>query len=299
MPSFKRAAESLLVASGLPAMAQRWRAGRSLILAYHNVIGTEDISHGDRSLHLRVDDFESQIELIASAFDVVPLSVLLKGSTSRNAGAIALTFDDAYHGVFWYALPVLVRRNLPFTVFVAPDLLGRTTWWDELADPVSGAVPDPLRSHAMEVLAGRTDVVLQWARPVATNAEALPRIATEGELVAASAQAKGLLTLGSHSWSHAQLAALPHAELDAELQRPLRWLRERFTSVIDILSYPYGRWSKTTEQHALDVGYKGSLRIEGGWMRSTPPTQFGLPRMNIPAGITDNGFKIRVAGISL
>ena len=62
--------------------------------------------------------------------------------------------------------------------------------------------------------------------------------ATESELTGVAAVAG--ITFGSHTWSHPNLAALEAQPLDAELHRPLAWLRERYEGVLPVLTYPYG-----------------------------------------------------------
>jgi peptidoglycan/xylan/chitin deacetylase (PgdA/CDA1 family) len=105
------------------------------------------------------------------------------------------------------------------------------------------------------------------------------------------------ITLASHTWSHPNLAALAAAELEDELQRPLAWLRERFTGVLPFISYPYGLSSPAVERAAADAGYEAALRIDGGWLRDGSVNRYAIPRLNVPSGISDAGFRLRCSGV--
>jgi hypothetical protein len=78
----------------------------------------------------------------------------------------------------------------------------------------------------------------------------------------------------------------------------MTWLRERFASFIPWLTYPYGLYSPAAQAAADKAGFTGALRVDGGWLRShAPRAAFALPRMNIPAGVSINGFRMRIDGI--
>jgi peptidoglycan/xylan/chitin deacetylase (PgdA/CDA1 family) len=123
-----------------------------------------------------------------------------------------------------------------------------------------------------------------------------PRIATTDEL--ARAVGRGRITLGAHSWSHANLCALEPTELERELSAPDEWLRARFDCVVPFFSYPYGLSSPAVEAAAARSGYRAALRVDGGWMsRAGHDRPLALPRFNVPAGLSLDGFRLRLAGI--
>jgi peptidoglycan/xylan/chitin deacetylase (PgdA/CDA1 family) len=243
-----------------------------------------------------VNRFAEQLDLLGEGFDIVPLGTLLDlepGSHPR----IAITIDDAYAGALECGLPELVRRRLPATVFVTPAFLGgHSFWWDAIAGP--DGLPDDLRSYALETLRGDDAAIREWARESGrslTEPPAHGRCASEEELKRAAALPG--ITLGSHTWSHPNLAVLEAARLTEEVTRPLAWLRERFEGVVPWLSYPYGRWSPAVAAAARGAGYRAAVRVEGGWYRRGAGGDYGLPRLNVPAGISGDGFSLRLAGL--
>ena len=301
----KRASEILLARSGIAALARRWRGAQAVVLAYHNVLPDRAAAVGDGSLHLPRRAFAAQLDQLRRTHDVVPLDAVLDPSASRrNRPRAALTFDDAYRGAITIGLAEVVARGMPATVFVAPQFVGGGTfWWDALADPPGGEVQPAVRAQAVEALAGDDGAVRAWARATGLRVAEVPawaRVAAEEEL-----QAVGRLpgiTFGAHSWGHPNLTRVTAARLQDELRRPLQWLRDRFTPVIDWLAYPYGCWSPEVEEAAGAAGYRAAVRVDGGWLPRAAPrvpaaARFHLPRLNVPAGVSAEGFVLRCAGL--
>jgi peptidoglycan/xylan/chitin deacetylase (PgdA/CDA1 family) len=122
------------------------------------------------------------------------------------------------------------------------------------------------------------------------------RGAQEHDLVAAAGRPG--ITLGSHSWNHPNLPRLDDAALATELTLPFDWLRERFTNVLPVISYPYGLSSDRVESAARAAGYTAGLRIEGGWLsREAAKHPFAVPRLDVPSGLSAAGFELRTAGV--
>ena len=297
--AFKRIAELTVCRSGALALARRRVRGRDLVLAYHDVIPTGRACGGDNSLHLAQADFAGQLDLLQDTHRVVPLETLLtEHRQPRESARVAITFDDAYAGALTAGLDELALRGMPATIFVTPALLGVVPWWDRLADAARGSMAPAHRRYALEALEGRHAAILAWAglddRRVASPDL---RIATEAELLAASHRT--LVALESHSWSHANLAALSGDALADELTRPLRWLRERTGVMSRCISYPYGLYSPRVEYAAREAGYTAAFRVDGGWARDELRTHpMAIPRYNVPSGLSLDGFRIRLAGLA-
>ena len=291
----KRGAEAALARSGAARLLGT-RSG-ALVLAYHNVVPEGSPREGDASLHLPQHAFAEQLDSVTRTHEVVPLDALLQ-PTAADSGRprVAVTFDDAYQGSVTAGVAELVTRQLPATIFVAPAFVGgRTFWWDAI---VPAGEPASFRERALAELGGSDARVRTWARQQGLD-EVVPhpdnRAADEATLQAATAHPG--ITLGSHTWSHPNLARTEGAALIEELVRPLEWLRERFSAVIPWLAYPYGLSSAAAERAAAEVGYAGALRVEGGWIPDGFANPFALPRLNIPAGLSADGFRLRMQGM--
>jgi peptidoglycan/xylan/chitin deacetylase (PgdA/CDA1 family) len=297
----KRVGERVVISTGIAAIVRRTMPGRTLILAYHNVMpdGDGDDVRGDISLHLPRRQFARHLDALGRLGDVVPLSSIDDEPRSGRPRFV-VTFDDAYAGALSAGVDELRRRGMPATVFVAPGLLGQTTWWDALADPTSGLTPDDTRHHALTQLAGRADVILAWARSTLgrqADPRGAPQIGTLEQL--RSALAYDGLTVASHTWSHLNLAALGAAELERELRSAAEWLTAQFPErYAPWLSYPYGLSTPAVERAAMAIGYTAAVRVNGGWIGThSAPNRFAVPRYNVPRGLSDAGLSLRLSGI--
>ena len=124
------------------------------ILCYHNVVPADAAPSGEPGLHVRCDEFDRQMRWLADHYRVVPLRELVdrleSGAHLRNLAAI--TFDDAYAGVFQYALPILRACHLPATIFVVAGAVDRCEffWWD-LPEVLTCVTPERRRRWLTEL----------------------------------------------------------------------------------------------------------------------------------------------------
>jgi peptidoglycan/xylan/chitin deacetylase (PgdA/CDA1 family) len=233
---------------------------------------------GDRSLHLPRSHFAQQLDALVKTHDVIALDRVLSDSSDNRRPRAAITFDDAYTGAVTMGVDELAKRELPATIFVAPAYIGRR--------------------RALEEFDGEETRIRAWARRGVVHTRPVQdylRPATEEELC--SALRHNGITCASHSWSHPNLPRLDPARIRRELVQPLRWLTERFDSVIAWLAYPYGISSPVTDQLAADVGYQGSVLASGGWLPTRPQSCYSLPRLNVPSGLSLDGFVLRAVGL--
>ena len=274
-----------------------------MVLAYHNVLPVGQPALGDRSLHLALAEFCTQLDLLQAHCEIVALPSLLRPANPGERPRVGITFDDAYRGAVIAGVAELVRRGLPATIFVAPGLLGdRSFWWDQAAEGAGAPeVPPAIRVRALGPCRGSHDLVrADWRRQgFSLDGVALPpalRSATEAEVTAAAAQPG--ISLGAHSWSHPNLVALEDVSLQMELDRPLAWLRARYpAAVIPWLAYPYGLHDPRVHAGATRTGFAAALRVEGGWLRQGEVPGLQTPRLNVPAGISAERFRIQLSAL--
>ncbi len=298
--ALRQVAETLLLNGGFAHVARTLARGRTLILVYHNIAADGADLRGDTSLHLSLSRFSEQLEFLQQTHEVVPLDAVL-ASTERGAGRprAAITFDDAYRGAVTVGVQELVRRGLPATIFVAPACIERGSfWWDAMVDSPGSAVTGAHRRYLLTRLRGEAGPIREWGERFGLRAEAdlddQARPASEEDLLVASK--RDGITVGSHSWSHPNLTRLTAAELREELERPVEWLKDRFESFVPWLSYPYGLSSPVVERAAAVAGYRAALRISGGYVPRRIDNPYALPRLNVPAGLSRNGFVLRASG---
>ncbi len=282
MTTFRIAARSIAERI-LVRAPRRTGGGASLILAYHNVVPSGSTIVGDRSLHLCETRFRKQLLQIQQEADVVPLLDLL---TTESSGKrrIAITFDDAYSKALSLGVSQCVAMGIPSTVFVAPNLLDTVPVWDRMA--ASEVWSDADRNRFLWNGRGFDD-----RRPPAFDGNEdlrLARIASRAELVAVASSA--LVTLGNHTMNHPNLGALDADTVADEVRSCSEWLSQLpGVRTVPVLAYPYG----IPPRFGAPIMY--GLMVRGGWhMRAS--VKGAIPRWNVPAGISDNGFRLRLRG---
>lgn len=301
----KHAAERVLVRLGLGAVSRRLNRGRTVVLAYHNIVPHGEAPCGDRSLHLPQEAFGRQLDLLGRTHDVVPLASLESaadaGGDVASRPRVAVTFDDAYRGALTAGLEELGRRDMPATVFAAPAMLGEEAfWWDLLAADAGGSVDDDVRDHALSVLRGRQADILRWARAEGLSRHRhVPdhaRPASPGLLRSIAREPH--VTLASHTWSHANLAALPSADAAREIAEAIQWFGAQELPFRRWLAYPYGLHSPAARKQARrshSLAFTTSARLTARAPDPLPdPMQ--VPRVNVPSGASLARFQLVASG---
>lgn len=239
-----------------------------------------------------------QLDMLQRHVRVVSLAELLDDASATEERLVAITFDDAYLGAVTAGVKELRARGLPATMFVTPKFLGgRAFWWDALAS--RRGLETEVRTHCLDDCAGDDLAVRTWATSVGypiTEPASFALTATELQLDSALDYPR--LSLASHTWSHPNLTRISDAQLTFELTRSLSWLMDRYGSRVGSwIAYPYGLTDSNVERFALSAGYSACFRVNGGWWPRLAPRQSSLPRLNVSAGLSIDGFSLRLAGL--
>jgi peptidoglycan/xylan/chitin deacetylase (PgdA/CDA1 family) len=263
------------------------RPGRdcsSLLLAYHNIAGPRETGYGDASLHLSIGQFERQASIARDHADIVSVETLV-AELGRPGRRIAFSFDDAYWGSLEHGLAICTSSGIVPTVFVAPALCGRFTQWD--VSSAMGAWNDSDRAKFLTEQRGMSD-------HFADNSHGLPesyRIATLEELREFSKSY--VFQVGNHSYHHPNFSAIEYSEAVLEIESAADVLRTSFGNYLHAFAFPYGLHRSDP---LLSTGVIGSFAVEGGWISNVLGAKDVLPRVNVPAGMTDARFKAVLNG---
>jgi len=152
---------------------------------------------------------------------------------------------------------------------------------------------------ALVQFGGRWDRVMAWAKAEGFSLQSLPESlspATEGGLQAVAASP--LVELGSHTWNHVDVTRVPPEERAQELSRSASWLLEQTGEAFVTFSYPFGGFDPAVVADVAGDGYALSFLVSGGPFRwsSVKTRPHALPRVNIPRGVSLEGFMARVRG---
>jgi peptidoglycan/xylan/chitin deacetylase (PgdA/CDA1 family) len=279
---------------GLTAAERRFRDA-ALILCYHNVVPDGATGYGDPGLHLPLRRFATQIEWLVRHYAVVSLGELVERVVAgRPLGSLAaITFDDAYAGVFDQAVPVLQRAGIPATVFVVGEAASRETgfWWDRPA--IVRAATATIRNEWLNALRGDARTIIA-SGPYDADPVVPPSCrAANWETIRASLD-RGI-EVGVHSATHRTLPMLSDSELEYEVIASRAMVQQATGAAPQFFAYPYGCWDSRVRAMVQSAGYRAGLTLDAGRNRACAD-QWTLRRLNIPAGISGAAFEAWTAG---
>jgi peptidoglycan/xylan/chitin deacetylase (PgdA/CDA1 family) len=180
----------------------------------------------------------------------------IDGSGRWPAGLTALTFDDGFAGLYEHALPILLRYQLPATVFVVAETLtasGRAVDWVD--DPPPQTLETLNRAQLREMLAAGVGV-------------------------------------GSHSYSHLDLTTLNEDECERDLRRSREVLEDVVAGPVRLLAYPRGRHNETVRRAAARAGFTHAFTLPDG---PEPIGPHAVPRAGVWSGDGEVALRIKSA----
>ena len=281
---------------GLPAVTRRFR-NAAVVLCYHNVVSEEMAVIVGTGLHITQARFRDQMRWLAAHYTVIPVRELV---TRMRAGRplrrmAAISFDDAYRGVFDYARPILEEFGFPATVFVVTNAptQGEPFWWD-LPEAVREAGGQSSRRWLGD-LRGDGRLILQDLGVTAPSS--VPPVTRPASWDMIRTAARDGLDLGVHSATHRALPRLSDDELRAEMVDSRETLAHHTGVTAEVFAYPYGLWDQRVRNAAQAAGYTTALSLNPRLV-APDADPWALPRVNIPARITSSAFQAWITGWS-
>jgi peptidoglycan/xylan/chitin deacetylase (PgdA/CDA1 family) len=178
---------------------------------------------------------------------------------AREGRNVAVTFDDGFHSVLENAVPELIKRSIPFTMFVPSGCLGTRPCW----------VQDPQHPS--------------WDERVLSAAE-LRSLASHP-----------LATLGSHSITHPNFVDIDSDRARKELVQSKADLETAAETEVDLFSFPHGAHSPALVEEARRAGYRRVFTIEPTTIESNPGV-FIVGRVGADPHDWRIEFRLKIAG---
>ena len=267
------------------------------IVCYHRVV--EDFESSARysipSMLISTAMLERQIDWLAKRYTIVSLDEIgsyLESPRKFPRPPAAITFDDGYSDVYYNAMPLLLRKGVPATMFAVTGLIN--TVWPQLFDRLYLTLSDlQLRGASVRRTVNRVSRSMSIDTKVldrlkASNDEpfrvmsallrAVPRDHVE-KIVAAlengvgyssellqqmrpmtwdmvSTMARRGITVESHTKSHALLTNETAETMRNELLESKHVLETRLHRPIQHFAYPDGCFNHAVVEAAAAAGYR-------------------------------------------
>ncbi len=207
------------------------RAARGMepvsVLFYHRVA---DSCPNGRTMPTKT--FAKQIRWLRERFDVVDLAEAQRRIASRRntRPTVSITFDDGYAENLQFAVPLLLKKQLPFTYFVSTNhVFGNKSF------PHDEAEGRPLKPNSLSQLR---------------------------DLAAAGVE------IGAHNRNHVHLGVVAPDVMQDEIVGSKHDLEQALEREIRYYAFPYGQPSDLSTaafQMAFQAGYQGVCSAYGGY----------------------------------
>jgi peptidoglycan/xylan/chitin deacetylase (PgdA/CDA1 family) len=178
---------------------------RRVVFCYHSVHPNCPFPHSTKP-----EVFDRHLQWFKDRCQLTSLVDLVRDKGRWNGGKplAAITFDDGYEDNHSYALPILAKNGVPATFFITAGFVERD--------------PDVMRRFQQLLKCRLGDLVpLDWAQVRELRA--------------------GGMDIGSHTYSHPNLARLSRDETAEELRISRDLISDRLGAATDLFAYPFGK----------------------------------------------------------
>lgn len=220
------------------------------ILTYHTVGNYKHVLPA--GINIPVEVFRSHMDyLFHHGYRVFPIDQMVDHMINcRKVGnkTLAITFDDGYEDNFLNVFPILKEYSFPATIFLTIKYIDGS-WESEKAD--GGKIKALSKAQILEMQNG------------------------------------GLITFGSHGYSHSNLLNIAEQERIFEISDSKSFLEDLLCEDVRFISYPFGASNDEIKNLVREAGYKAGFSI---WNRK--PDIYSIPR--IPLRTNDGPKRLRL-----
>lgn len=222
-----------------------WKRPR--VLMYHMVREHFDGAKFNK-LRVKPSEFEKQVAWMKKeGFHFVTMQELVENWGQHPKKTVAITFDDGYFDNLENAYPILEKYQAKATIYVVVDRHDRDWSTYKKAHHNSG----------------------ELAREPKLNDEQVKFLSNSG-----------LIEIGSHTMTHANLAKLDDTECLDELTQSKQSLESLIHRSVNSFAYPFGIYSARDVRLAQQVGYTNAVTTREG-VDGTMPDFMQLQRIKI------------------
>jgi peptidoglycan/xylan/chitin deacetylase (PgdA/CDA1 family) len=299
--------------------------GVILVLMYHEV--QKDNNEIESWTVVKQSEFEEQMIYLLKYYTIISLDDALKlvnlGETLHK-NYIVITFDDGYSGNYDVVFPIIVKYNIPITIYVSTRACKQNTiyWYDEIINILqekkdyfidlsnfssnkyhikSNCVGENKWKIIQSLLQDLKKLNLKDRELAIMSiynqlkkckmADGILKHLTISEISELSKSS--LVTIGAHSHCHNLLSGIPH-EMSFKSIVESKQLLEVWTSKEIIhFSYPNGDYDENILAMVRQSGFKTGVTTHANYWQ-TSDSLFEIPRLGVGRYDSIEKFKFRV-----
>jgi peptidoglycan/xylan/chitin deacetylase (PgdA/CDA1 family) len=277
-------------------------------LLYHEIADSPSVFTAGLGVTTTPAVLADHLEYLSGSYQFVSMDWVLNAGEREDADrpALLVTFDDAYTSVTNIAADICVDAGAPSVFFVNGALVNNKTL------SLDNLVVWILNSHGMaaiEAAAGRrfadlkeffTSYVASLTLSdredlfdrLADNASVSPGVlAADASIYVRSEDLVSVrdkqMVIGNHTWSHVHCRSLDRDDVEAEIARNQRFLKETVSQDVDVFSYPYGSGADATDvitSHLDDLGHRAAFLVDS---RSNRPDTDQMRLFRVSVGLVE------------
>jgi peptidoglycan/xylan/chitin deacetylase (PgdA/CDA1 family) len=217
------------------------------VLMYHALVKKRTASL--HTVHIEQTLFQQQVEWLAGeGFQSITIDAMLRLFTDRNADGkyCVITFDDGYHSLYNYALPLLKDYGFSATLFLSTAAVGHNDF-----STLTG-----LNTSTLPV----DDKPLTWKE--------IKEMHQNG------------WSIQSHSISHADNSLLNKTQMLHEITGSKKIIEQKLHHPVLHYAFPFGKYNAESLQLLKEAGYESSFTVHAG-LCSSKNNMYRLPRLEI------------------
>jgi peptidoglycan/xylan/chitin deacetylase (PgdA/CDA1 family) len=256
------------------------------IIVFHgiNKIGETKYNSRFHSVHF----FEKFIQYATTNYNVISLDDFYNQKFKPNTLNIAITFDDGYLNNYEFAVPILEKYAVPTTFFITTNQENTAFLWPDFLDLVSFytskseilfennwysknnknefiyrgmSLKNNCKSLSYkEIQPLFTIFEEEWKRIQDQSLNEYWEVMNENQIKQKAENT--LFTIGSHSYTHANLAKIPFEEAKFEILKGKEILESFCKKSILEFAFPFGTYNSELVSFCKEIGFNKVLLLD-------------------------------------
>lgn len=244
------------------------------IWCLHRVLPERSIFQENQDLEITPDFLRKKIlEYQLRGYTFVDIDSFVQTSSlftlQYKKKLICITFDDGFRDIYQYAYPIFLELNIPFTIYVATDMLdGKADlWWLQLEQWANKDTEKFSKAYKQIYSSSQNmpDIMHQITHTKVDTSLSYQHSLSWQQLI--EMEQSRLCIIGAHSVSHPGLTKIPVDAARKEIIQSKKRIEAILKHPIFHFSYPHSMYNEELNHFLWEVGFHSAVLGFGGKTR--------------------------------